>query len=321
MVKQTVNFGGFFMEIVFLGTGAGVPAKKRNVSSLAIQLLQERGATWLFDCGEATQHQILHTSIRPRRIEKIFVTHLHGDHLFGLPGLLGSRSFQGGETELTIYGPEGIKEFISVSLKISHTHLRYPLKIVEITDGIIFEDDTFFVQAAKLDHGLTSFGFRIVEKDLPGPLLVEKLKEKGIPPGPIYKQIKQGKRIVLENGEVIHGGDFLGPAKKGRVVTIIGDTRYCEKSIELAKDADVLIHEATFGADEEQLAFEYFHSTSKQAAEIAYRANVKTLVLTHISSRYQGEEIDKLISDAKKIFPNVYAAYDFWQMEVPRNEE
>ncbi|HJV31388.1 MAG TPA: MBL fold metallo-hydrolase, partial [Bacillales bacterium] len=118
------------MDIFFLGTGAGLPAKLRNVTSIAFKLLEERGAIWLFDVGEATQHQILHTSIKPRRIEKIFITHLHGDHLYGLPGLLSSRSFQGGDTEVTVYGPKGIEEYLKVSLTVSQTFLKYPLKIV-----------------------------------------------------------------------------------------------------------------------------------------------------------------------------------------------
>lgn len=153
------------MEFVFLGTGAGVPSKGRNVSAIALQLLEERGQTWLFDCGEATQHQILHTSVRPRRIEKIFITHLHGDHIFGLPGLLGSRSFQGGTTPLTVYGPKGIKQFIEVALSVSTTHVKYPLEVVEITEeGTVFEDNEFYVETKRLSHGIECFGYRIVER-------------------------------------------------------------------------------------------------------------------------------------------------------------
>ena len=122
------------MQIEFLGTGAGSPSKQRNVSSLALKLLEERKAIWLFDVGEATQHQILRTTIRPRKIEKIFITHLHGDHIFGLPGLLSSRSFQGGDEPLTIYGPKGIKEYVQVALRVSESRLSYPLKFVELTD-------------------------------------------------------------------------------------------------------------------------------------------------------------------------------------------
>ena len=160
------------MELLFLGTGSGVPSKGRNVSAIALQLLEERGATWLFDCGEATQHQILHTPVRPGRIEKIFITHLHGDHLFGLPGLLGSRSFQGGDTPLVVYGPQGISTFIETALSVSGTRIKYGLDVVEIKEGLVFEDEQFVVTAKLLDHGMPSYGFRIVEKDLPGTLLV-----------------------------------------------------------------------------------------------------------------------------------------------------
>src|SRR6476661_1741755 len=124
--KNNCLIGGCIVDFVFLGTGAGIPAKARNVSAIALELLEERGAVWLFDCGEATQHQILRTPVKPRRIEKIFITHLHGDHIYGLPGFLGSRSFQGGESLLTVYGPKGIKEFIEVTLAVSQTHLQYP---------------------------------------------------------------------------------------------------------------------------------------------------------------------------------------------------
>lgn len=306
------------MELVFLGTGAGVPAKERNVSAVALQLLQERGATWLFDCGEATQHQILYTAIRPRRLEKIFITHLHGDHIFGLPGLLGSRSFQGGTTELTLYGPKGIREFIETSLTVSYTRLKYELKVVEIDEGIIFEDRQFRVIAKQLNHGIPSYGYRIEEKDLPGPLLVDKLIEANIPPGSIYQQIKEGKTVVLEDGRSINGKEFVGPPQKGRIVTILGDTRFCEASIELAKNADLLVHEATFGGEDGKLAFEYFHSTSMQAAEVAKAAKAEKLILTHISSRYQGSMCDNLLAEAKKIFPNADIAEDFKSVPIPR---
>ncbi|MBD8070365.1 ribonuclease Z [Bacillus sp. PS06] len=307
------------MELIFLGTGAGVPAKERNVSSVALQLLAERGTTWLFDCGEATQHQILYTPIKPRRIEKIFITHLHGDHIFGLPGLLGSRSFQSGETDLTVYGPKGLKEYILTSLSLSKTHLKYRLHIHEIEkEGTLFEDEEFKVIVKKLEHGIDSFGYRIVEKDLPGTLLVNELKKLAIPPGPIYQKIKAGEMVTLDDGRVINGNDFIGPSQKGRVITILGDTRYCENSLELALDANILVHEATFCADDETLAYEYYHSTTSQAATIAKRANVKNLILTHISSRYQNEEVKRLEDEAKEIFPPTSLASDLYTCNVGR---
>ncbi|HAQ06211.1 MAG TPA: ribonuclease Z, partial [Bacillus bacterium] len=257
------------MDVFFLGTGAGVPAKLRNVTSIALKILEERGAVWLFDCGEATQHQILHTSIKPRRIEKIFVTHLHGDHIYGLPGLLSSRSFQGGETLVTVYGPEGIKEFIEVSLKISKSYLKYPIEIIEVKEGIIFEDEQFTVEARLLEHGIPSYGYRVVEKDRPGTLLADKLAAAGVKPGPAYKKIKNGEEVILHDGRVINPEEYVGPPQKGRIVTILGDTRVCENAISLSLDADLLVHEATFSGEEESLAFDYFHSTTLQAADTA----------------------------------------------------
>jgi len=294
-----------------------MPAKLRNVTSIALKLLEERGVVWLFDVGEATQHQILHTSIKPRRIEKIFITHLHGDHIYGLTGLLSSRSFQGGESEVTVYGPKGIKEYIEMSLSLSQTYLKYPLSIIEISEGIIFEDDQFIVEARLLEHGIPSYGYRIKEKDRPGTLHADKLIEAGVQPGPIFRQIKNGESITLEDGRVLDPNEFLGPEQKGRVVTILGDTRYCENALLLAKEADLLIHEATFSKGEETLAYDYFHSTTYQAADIARKADCKQLCLTHISSRYDRNDWRELVAEAKEIFPNTDIAEDFKEIHIP----
>lgn len=309
------------MDLLFLGTGAGMPAKARNVSSIALRLLEERKAIWLFDCGEATQHQILYTSIKPRKIEKIFITHMHGDHIYGLPGFLGSRSFQGGDEPLTIYGPAGIKEFVQSALQLSFTHLKYELNVIEIDDGMVFEDEQFLVEAKKLEHGIPSYGYRVTEKDTPGMLQVDKLKEIGVLPGPIYKRLKDGETVHLEDGRIINGADFLGAAKKGRIVAILGDTRMCPQIIELANNADILVHEATFGKEDEQLAYEYFHSSTKQAAASALEANAKKLILTHISARYQDEDKEMFLSEAVSIFENTAAAEDFSCFEVERAHE
>lgn len=305
------------MELLFLGTGAGIPAKLRNVTAIALKLLEERGSVWLFDCGEATQHQILHTSLKPRRVEKIFITHLHGDHIYGLPGFLSSRSFQGGESEVTLYGPKGMKEFVETALTVSQTHLKYPLHFVEVENGIVFEDEQFMVEAKLLEHGIPSYGYRIVEKDRPGVLLVNKLKEIGVGPGPIYKRIKNGEEIQLEDGSWIDGKQFTGPDIKGRVVTILGDTRICTAAKELASHADLLVHEATFSEGEEALAHEYFHSTTVGAANLALEAKVHKLCLTHISSRYEREEWKVLEHEARQVFPETVIAEDFKELVVP----
>ena len=310
------------MELQFLGTGAGVPAKHRNVTSIALKLLDERNEVWLFDCGEGTQMQILRTSIRPRKIEKIFITHLHGDHIFGLPGLLSSRSFQGGDTPLEIYGPKGIETFIKTSLAVSQTRLGYALEFIELTeDQPIFEDQQFSVYTKKLDHGIDSFGYRVVEHDHKGELQVDKLKELAIPAGPIYGKLKKGETVTLDDGRTINGKAFVGPDKKGRIVTILGDTRKTGNSVLLAQDSDVLVHESTFNKNEEKMARNYYHSTTHQAAEIAKEAKTNKLLLTHISARYLGKAALELENEAKEIFPNTLIMKDFETIEVPFREE
>lgn len=310
------------MELQFLGTGAGVPAKHRNVTSIALKLLDERNEVWLFDCGEGTQMQILRTNIRPRKIEKIFITHLHGDHIFGLSGLLSSRSFQGGNTPLEIYGPKGIETFIKTSLAVSQTRLGYQLKFIELNEEQpIFKDQDFSVYTKKLDHGIDSFGFRVVEHDHKGELQVEKLRELNIPAGPLYGKLKNGATIQLEDGTVIDGKKFVGPDKKGRIVTILGDTRKTNNSVVLAKNSDVLVHESTFNKNEAKMAKDYFHSTTYQAAEVAKEAGTKQLLLTHISARYLGKTALELEEEAKEIFPNTKIMKDFDTFDIPFHEE
>lgn len=310
------------MQLQFLGTGAGQPARFRNVTSIALKLLDERNSVWLFDVGEGTQHQILRTNIRPRKVEKIFITHLHGDHIFGLPGFLSSRSFQGSDANepLTIYGPKGIERFVKTALQISESHLTYPLDFVELNEpGIIFSDKTFEVKMDILDHNVQSFGYRVIEKDHPRELVVEKLKEENIPSGPIYGRLKAGQTVTLPDGRVLDGNNYLGDAKKGRIVTILGDTRKTTSSIELAKDADVLVHESTYGKGEAKMAKNHYHSTNLQAVEIAKQAKVNTLLLTHISARYSGKLAFELEKQAKVEFKNAHVVNDFQEIEISLN--
>ncbi|WP_440895792.1 ribonuclease Z [Amphibacillus sp. Q70] len=306
------------MKITFLGTGAGLPAKHRNVSAIALHLMEEYGSIWLFDCGEATQHQILHTSIRPRKIEKIFITHLHGDHIYGLPGLLSSRSFQEGTTPLTVYGPVGIEQFIKTSLTISGTQLSYPLHVVEIFDGYQLDEAHFMVDVIALEHGIDSFGYRISEKNQIGKLQVDKLKALGIQPGPIYQQIKTNEVTELPDGQHIYRKDVVGPTKKGRKVTIFGDTRHPMQFVDFVYQSDLLIHEATFHGDNQDLADQYFHSTNIEAAQLAKQAKVKQLALTHISARYRDEDLAGFLAEAQTIFPATILAEDFLTTEITK---
>lgn len=302
------------MDLYFLGTGAGVPSKDRNVTSIALRMLPERGAIWLFDCGEGTQQQILRSPIKLSKIEKIFITHLHGDHIYGLPGLLASRSFQEDESAVTIYGPPGIRAFVETALHVSGTHLRYPHEIVEIEEGQVFEDDHVTVEAAKLQHGIASYGYRIAEHDRPGALDGGRLKAEGVPPGPLYKKLKNGESVTLEDGRTINGNEYLGQPKSGKKVAVLGDTRSTETAVTLAKDTDVLVHEATFMDKDRERAHRYFHSTAVQAAKKARTAEASALILTHISSRYAGAE-NQLLREAKEILPNTYLARDHWSYD------
>jgi ribonuclease Z len=298
------------MELEFLGTGAGMPNKERNVSSIVLDLSNELKSMWMFDCGEGTQHQILHSTIKPRKINKILITHLHGDHIYGLPGFLSSRSFLGGTSPLTIYGPSGIKEFVQTALQISYTHLTYDLHYQEIEDGLIFSDDNFTITAKQLHHGIPSYGFRIEQQPIQGKLLVDKLRNHNILPGPIYKEIKEQTHVTLPDGTIVATAPFISEPQQGKKIAIFGDTRVDDTNIELAHEVDVLVHESTFAKDKSTLARDYFHSTTTEVATFCLQANVKKLILTHISSRYQKEEIPQLLEEARSIFSHTEIAND-----------
>lgn len=306
------------MQLEFLGTGAGSPSKQRNVTSVALKLLEELNEIWLFDAGEATQHQILHTTIRPRKVTKIFITHLHGDHIFGLPGFLSSRSFQGGNEPLTIYGPVGIKKFVMTALQVSESRLSYPLKFVEIDHSQeLFNERGFKVTTMSLDHKIACYGYRIEEADHPGELQVDKLRQDNIPSGPIYGQLKAGKTVKLDDGRVIDGKNYIGKPQPGRIIAILGDTRQTPNAVVLAHKADVLVHESTFAKNEAKMAHNYYHSTSLQAAEVAKQAGVKKLLLTHISARYTGKAAYQLSYQVRDVVPDTRVVNDFDVIDVP----
>lgn len=309
------------MDIQFLGTGAGQPSRTRKTQAIALKLLDERNEIWLFDCGEATQHQILETSIKPRKITKIFITHLHGDHIFGLPGFLSSRSFQGSSkdedhTDLELYGPKGLKDFVMTALRMSGSRLGYKIHFHEVEmPGKIFEDDSFEVYADTLDHTIFCLGYRVVEKERPGELDAAALKADGLPFGPLFGKIKSGETVEYE-GKVFHPEDYIGANKLGKVVTILGDTRRTPSAVRLAVGADLLVHEATYEAKESKMARRHGHSTSKQAADVAQEAGVKRLLLTHISARYVGPLVAQLAQEARAVHPNSYVAKDFYEEKV-----
>lgn len=307
------------MDILFLGTGSGVPAKHRNTSSLVLKMLNERNEMWMFDCGEATQHQILKTTLKPRKITKIFITHMHGDHIYGLPGFLSSRVFQSEVSdEMTIYGPKGIKEFVQTTLKLSQTHIRYPIHFVEISDekGVLFESDDVIVSYGLLKHGIPCYGYRVEEKPKAGTLDVAKLKADGIQEGPLFGRIKNGETIKLEDGRIINGKDYIGEDIPGRIVAIIGDTKPTDIILDLVKDADVMVHESTFEHSEKKMAHNYNHSTNVQAAQYAKAGGVKQLYLNHVSARYLGRDVKMLENEARKVFSNTRVVSDLHEFSI-----
>ena len=298
------------MQLLFLGTGAGMPSKQRNTSALALKMLEERGAVWLFDCGEATQHQILKSTIKPRKIEKVFITHMHGDHIFGLPGFLASRSFQGSSEAIEIYGPSGIKEYVDTMMRLSRTHLSYTIIYHELREGTVFEDELMMVEARLLDHVIPCFGFRITQKPLPPKLRIERARELNVPNGPLLAKLKNGEDVVLEDGTTVRSEEVTDSPQAGWVAAILGDTRFCQAAVELARDADVLVHEATFDAETEKLAGEYGHSTMLDAALTAQQAKAAALIVNHISARFLPEDEKFLLNQVKEVHPETYIAHD-----------
>lgn len=308
------------MQITFLGTSSGVPTRGRNVSSVALRLSQ-RAEFWLFDCGEGTQHQILRSDLKISQLSRIFITHMHGDHIFGLMGLLASCGLGGNVERIDIYGPPGLSDYLQASQRYSYTHLSYPLKIHAVHPGVVYEDNEYIVSCGLLHHRVTAYGYRVTEKDRAGRFDVEKAQSLGIPAGKIYAQLKRGEVVTLDDGRVINGGDLCGPTEIGRKFAYCTDTVYCDGAVELAKDADVLIHEATFAHQDSQMAFDRLHSTSTMAAQTALAAGVRKLLMTHFSPRYapgNAIELKDLLTEARAIFPKTDMAHDFMEYEVPR---
>ena len=311
------------MEITFLGTSSGVPTRSRNVSSIALRLPQ-RAEVWLLDCGEGTQHQLLRSDLKISQLRRIFVTHLHGDHIFGLMGLLASCGMAGNAEAIDIYGPEGLAPYLQACTKYSYTRINYPIKVHTIQPGVVYEDAEFIVTCGSLKHRVPAYGYRFTEKDRPGKFDIAQAQALGIPSGPIYGKLKRGETITLEDGRQIRGTDLCAPPELGRKVVYCTDTVYCDGAVELAQEADLLIHEATFAHADAQMAFDRLHSTSTMAAQVAIGAGVKELIMTHFSPRYApGNPIilDDLLQEARAIFPKTRLAYDFYTHTVPRRRE
>ncbi len=315
------------MQVTFLGTSSGVPTRGRNVSAVALRLPQ-RAELWLFDCGEGTQHQFLRSELRVSQLRRIFITHMHGDHVFGLPGLLASLGLAGTCSGIDLYGPDPLRDYLEGVLRTSSTRIGYPLRSHRVKDAaasgaVLLDDDDITVRCTKLIHRVPAYAYRVDQKPRAGRFDVEQARVLGIPPGPIYAQLKAGREVVLDDGRIINGASLCGPERPGCSVVYCTDTVFSEAAVELAQGADLLIHESTFSHAEAEMAFARQHSTSTMAAQTALAAGVKQLMLTHLSPRYvPGNPVtpDDLLNEARAIFPNTELAKDFLSVEVAAGE-
>lgn len=307
------------MKIIPLGTSSGKPTLRRNVSALAVV---GEGEWWLFDCGEGTQVQIARAGLSPQRLAGIFLTHLHGDHFNGLPGLLSTMALDNRTKELTLVGPRGVSEFLELTARLKICYVNYPLKLREFdahyfktrVQETVYESARFTITTRPLDHRIFALGFRLEEKIKPGRFNLERARELNIPAGPLYSQLQAGQTITLADGRAIHPSEVLGPPRPGKVVAYTLDTRPCANAVQLAEHADWLIHEATFTAECSEESHRFGHSTAAQAAEIARAAQARRLLITHFSSRYT--DVRPLVEEARQIFPDTTAAEDLLEFEV-----
>lgn len=301
------------MEITFLGTSSAVPSKRRNHAGIIIKHFKD---TLLFDCGEGTQRQLTYAKISPMKIGKIFITHYHGDHILGLAGLIQSMGFRGRTEDLDIYGPKGLEKIINVISNYGYFQINFNINIHEIGEQTVVESEEYIVESIVAEHNLDNIAYSIREKKKP-LFLREKAIELGVPVGPLFGKLHRGEEVEV-NGKIIKPEQVLGEPKSAKKITYSGDTRPCEKMIELARNSDVLIHEATYEEMDKDKAIEHCHSTSKEASAIAKEANVKLLVLTHISTRYTSDINIK--NEAKEIFENTVVADDFMEINIGKDE-
>ncbi|MDD7423918.1 MAG: ribonuclease Z [Candidatus Methanomethylophilaceae archaeon] len=297
------------LDITFLGTGAGVPSKNRGMSAVAVR---SGSRITLFDCAEGTQRQFMLSRLSFMKVEYIFITHLHGDHMLGLPGLLQTMGMSGRSAPLTVYGPEGICDAVSALLSSCDGILEYDLTVTELHAGDTVPVGTGSVTAFSTVHGVTSLGYRYSEADVPGAFDKAKAISLGISPGPDFGRLQRGETVNGVTPEMV-----MEPVRKGISVVYTGDTKKCASVISASMGADVMIHDSTYDEGMEARADEHMHSTCVQAAESARDASVGHLILTHFSHRY--EDCTVLRDHARRVFPETYVANDFDCFEVTRS--
>ena len=298
------------LDLVFLGTSGSAPTAARAPTAL---LVRRGGDRLLFDCGEGTQRQLMRSTVGLPDLDQIFITHYHGDHYLGLPGMLKTFQLRQRELPLTVYGPPGLRELFS-GLRRVFGKLAYELELVEVRAGEALERDGYRILAYPVHHGVSAVGYALDEYDRPGRFDEAAADALGIPFGPERGGLQRGESITLPDGRVITPDTVVGEARPGRRVVLPGDTAPVETVRVLSEGADVLVHEATFAEEERDRAADTLHSTALQAAEVARDAGVRLLALTHVSPRYFGPE---LVREAQDVFPATVAPRDFDVIEVP----
>jgi len=301
------------MRVIFLGTGGSVPTPTRSLPAILIRRKDEQ---IMFDCGEGVQRQMIKARGGFHRRMKIFVTHMHGDHVLGLPGLMQTMALLDREKKLDVYGPPGISEYLACIKKTVQFALTFQVEIHEIEEeGIICEEKEYSVQAAWSNHVIPSLAYALVEKPRPGEFYPEKAKALDVPEGPLWSKLQEGCEVKLATGRIVKPDEVIGKPRKGRKIVYTGDTRPFKNLTNLAAGASLLIHEATLDDTLAERAAQDGHSTPGQAARDAKKAKADQLVLTHISARYGDTSV--LLEQARKIFKNTQVAEDFMKLEIP----
>jgi ribonuclease Z len=300
------------LSVTFLGTSASIPTIDRNVAGLAVQ---REGETILFDCGEGNQRQMMRYGVG-FGFREIFFTHYHADHLLGVTGLLRTLGLQDRTDPVILYGPKGASRVLGAAMSLGIERNKFPIEIVEIKPGDRLARDDYDVVVFETEHRADTVGFALAEHIRLGRFNPARARELGIPEGPLWGELHRGKVVTLPDGRTVGPADLVGAPRRGRTLVYTGDTRPHLAVIEAARGADLLIHEATFGGEEEERAKETGHSTAAEAARVASEAGVRRLVLTHISSRYN-RDTSELLAEAKAVFPETIIARDGLQLDVP----
>ena len=302
--------------IVFLGTGAAVPTAQRGLPAVMLQRGKEQ---LMFDCGEGVQRQMMLAKLGFQKKLAIFITHMHGDHVLGLPGLLQTMALMNREKPVQVYGPVGLAHFLDCLRVTLQFQLTFQVDVHEVSAaGMVCDGEEYSVSALPSNHAVTSFAYGFLEKPRPGKFHPEKARAQGVPKGEAWGQLQRGKNYVFPNGRTVKPQDVANSPRKGRKIIYTGDTKPFVGFEVFAEDADLVIHEATFDDSLMERAELDTHSTPSQAATQAKKANAKSLVLTHISARYPDTAL--LLNQAKKVFPNTVIAEDFLELKLPLGE-